>query len=417
MKISEIHIQPELEKAIDELGFTELTEIQRRVIPVIQEGNDVIGQSHTGSGKTAAFGLPILERIIHNNGLQVLILVPTRELCEQVTKEMNKFAKYKKMSIIAVYGGVSIGPQFDRLRFADIVVGTPGRILDHINRKTIILNKIKILVLDEADKMFEMGFVDDVNNIISNTPRQRQTLLFSATISQDVHNIVKKYMNNAVKIKLQEHVDKNKLIQYYYQVEAKDKFSLLAHLLKQEATGLTLVFCATRSRVDIINRNLNREKIISQAIHGGLSQNRRKKVMELFHNKKIDVLVASDVAARGLDIKNVKHVINYDIPKTSKEYIHRIGRTARAGEEGKVISLLADADHDNFRRVLEDRTIKVEKLKLPEFERLKYHHVSRSSFEEKRPFHGRNNYNGNRGYIRRDNDKRHGFNRHIRRNK
>ena len=370
--ISGIHLHSDLKKAFLELGFEEMTDIQKKTIPLIQEGKDVIGQSKTGSGKTAAFGFPILEKTIHNNGLQVLILVPTRELCEQVTSEMRKFAKYKRMNIIAVYGGVSISPQIHQLRNADIVVATPGRTLDHMQRGTIELNKIRVLVLDEADKMFEMGFIEDVKKIISQIPKERQTLLFSATISHQVQEIVKNYMKNPEKIKVQSYVDKEKMAQHFYSVSSKEKFSLLVHILQHESAGLTIIFCATRNRVDALGKNLYKQGIQAQILHGGLTQNRRKQAIDMFHSKKADILVASDVAARGLDIKNVSHIINYDIPKTSKEYIHRIGRTARAGKEGKVISLLAPQDHDNFRNVLEDRSLIVKKLELPKFERVPF---------------------------------------------
>ena len=369
---SGIHLQPELAKAFEEMGFLEYTDIQKKTIPLIQEGKDVIGQSFTGSGKTAAFGFPILEKITHNHGVQTLLLVPTRELCEQVTTEMRKFAKYKRMNITAVYGGVSINPQFQSLKHADIVVATPGRMLDHLERGTARLTNVKILVLDEADKMFEMGFIDDVKRIISQLPRERQTLLFSATISHQVHEIVKNYMKNPEKVKVQSYVGEEKLEQYFYSVHAADKFSLLVHLLRHEKPGLTIIFCATRNRVDALGKNLYKQGIQAQSLHGGLTQNRRKQAIDMFHGNKVDILVASDVAARGLDIKNVKYIINYDIPKTSKEYIHRIGRTARAGKEGKVISLLAQQDHDNFRNVLEDRSLIVKKLEPPQFERMPF---------------------------------------------
>lgn len=365
-----IHLPEELNKAVQELGFLEFTEIQKRTIPLIQQGKDVIAQSHTGSGKTAAFGLPIIEKTINGKGLQVLILVPTRELCEQVNSEMHKFAKHKRMNIIPVYGGVSINPQIDKLRSADIMVGTPGRTLDHIQRKTIQLNKVNVLVLDEADKMFEMGFIDHVKRIISHLKTNRQTLLFSATISSQVHHIVKNYMKNPELIKVKSYVDEGVLLQHYYDVPSREKFSLLVHLIKNESPGLTIIFCATRRMVDVLSRNLYKLKIQSEKLHGGLSQNRRKEAIDMFHSKKADILIASDVAARGLDIKDVTHIINYDIPKTSNEYIHRIGRTARAGKEGKVISLLCEADYDNFRKVLEDRALTVEKLELPEFEKI-----------------------------------------------
>jgi len=388
MMITGIHLQQEIARAAEDLGYTEWTDVQKRSIPKIQEGKDVIAQSLTGSGKTAAFGLPILEKIVHGNGLQVLILVPTRELCEQVNKEMNKFSKYKKMNIIPVYGGVSINPQIDNLKNADIVVGTPGRMIDHIQRKTIQLNKVNILVLDEADKMFEMGFIDHVKRIISHLKTNRQTLLFSATISSQVHHIVKNYMKNPELIKVKSYVDEGSLVQHYYDVPSRDKFSLLVNLLKTESPGLTIIFCATRRMVDILSRNLYKLRIKSEKLHGGISQNRRKHAIDMFHSKKADILIASDVAARGLDIKDVSHIINYDIPRTSNEYIHRIGRTARAGKEGKVISLLSENDYDNFRNVLADRALTVAKLELPEFAKIPLFKSSHSQ-EDNRNFHRR----------------------------
>ena len=406
--ISGIRLHPELKKAFEEMGFSEMTEIQIKTIPLIQQGRDVIGQSKTGSGKTAAFGFPILEKITHDHGLQALILVPTRELCEQVTTEMRKFSKYKRTNIFAIYGGVSINPQFNNLRHADIVVGTPGRILDHLQRGTIYFRKIKILVLDEADKMFEMGFIDDIKKIISQVPRERQTLLFSATISHQVHEVVRSYMHNPEKIKVQSYVEESKLDQYYYNMTSREKFSLLVHLLKKENPELVIIFCATRSRVNVVARNLIKHGFQAQALHGGLSQNRRKQAIDAFHGKKVDILVASDVAARGLDIKNVDLIVNYDIPKTSKEYIHRIGRTARAGTHGKVISLLAQEDHDNFRNVLEDRSLVIQKLELPQFERVAFFASDKGDYDKsshsryQKPYHrgGRTSYHSGQRNVR-----------------
>lgn len=399
--ISGIHLHPELKKAFLELGFEEMTDIQKECIPLIQEGKDVIGQSQTGSGKTAAFGFPILEKVSHNQGIQTLVLVPTRELCEQVTSELRKFSKYKRMNIISVYGGISINPQIENLRYSDIVVGTPGRILDHLQRGTIDLRKVRILVLDEADKMFEMGFIEDVKKIISQVPRERQTLLFSATISHQVHDIVHNYMKNPAKVKVQSYVGQEMMVQYFYQVTSRDKFSLLIHILKHEAPKLAIIFCATRKRVDVVGTNLNRNGVKALSLHGGLSQSRRKKSLEMFHKNEARILVASDVAARGLDIKNVSHIINYDSPKTSKEYIHRIGRTARAGKEGKVISLISEPDYDNFRNVLDDRSIVVQQLQLPEFQRVPFAASIREYHSRPGGRHtGR--YSGGRFYGRRE---------------
>ena len=372
MNIKEIKLQPEFEKAVLDLGFSEFTEIQEKCIPLIQQGKDVIGLSHTGSGKTAAFGFPALEKVNPGHGLQLLVVVPTRELCNQVTKEFRKFTKYRKTYIVEVYGGVSISPQIDHLRHADVVVGTPGRLLDHLSRRTLDTSRVKILILDEADKMFEMGFIEDINRILSRIPKNSQKLMFGATMPHEIMAIARNHMNNPEKVKMQTYVDKSKLIQHYYDVDRRSKFSLLAHTIRKESNGLTIVFCGTRHIVDVVSKNLNKQGISSQALHGGMTQSMRNHVMEAFHNGKLDVLVASDVAARGLDIKNVNLIINYDLPKTSEEYVHRIGRTARAGREGKVISLLSPEDHENFRRVLEDRSLLIHKIKAPHFEHVEF---------------------------------------------
>lgn len=367
-----IVLKPEFEKAILDLGFSEFTEIQEKCIPIIQQGKDVIGLSFTGSGKTAAFGFPALEKVVQGKGIQLLVIVPTRELCNQVAKEFRKFTKYRRTYIVEVYGGVSINPQIEHLRHAEVVVGTPGRLLDTLSRGVFNTSNIKILVLDEADKMFEMGFIDDINKIVSRVPKNCQKLFFGATMPSGVMNIAKNYMNNPEKVRMQEYIDDSKIIQHYYDIDRNEKFSLLMHILKVNPKGLTIVFCGTRRAVDIVNKNLYKQNIKSQALHGGITQNRRKQVMDAFHDGKLDVLVASDVAARGLDIKNVDLIINYDLPKTSVDYVHRIGRTARAGNEGKVISLLSREDHDNFRKVLEDRSLLIEKIKTPQFERVEF---------------------------------------------
>ena len=389
MNIKGITLKPEFEKAIFELGFSEFTEIQENCIPLIQQGRDVIGLSYTGSGKTAAFGFPSLEKVMPGKGIQLLVVVPTRELCNQVAKEFRKFTKYRKTYTVEVYGGVPINPQIEHLRHADAVIGTPGRLLDHLSRGTFRTDSIKILVLDEADKMFEMGFIDDVNRIISRVPENSQKLLFGATMPPEIMSIVKRYMNNPEKVKMQTYVDKSKLIQHYYDVKRESKFSLLAHIIKKETDGLAIVFCGTRHFVDIVDKNLSKQGIKSQALHGGITQSRRNQVMEAFHGGTLDVLVASDVAARGLDIKNVKLIINYDIPKTSREYVHRIGRTARAGSEGRVISLLSPEDHDNFRRILEDRSLLIHKLKTPQFERAEFIMPQRHNMPYHRRFSGK----------------------------
>ncbi len=389
MNTKGIVLEKEFEKALMDLGFSEFTEIQEKCIPLIQQGKDVIGSSFTGSGKTAAFGFPALEKVKPGKGIQVLVIVPTRELCNQVAREFRKFTKYRRTETAEIYGGMSYNPQIAHLKRADVVVGTPGRLLDHLQQGTFNTSHIKILVLDEADKMFEMGFIFDVKKIISRIPQDGQKLLFSATMPHEVIEIAKRYMKNPENVKMESYVDKSKLVQHYYNIERRDKFSLLVHTIKSEAKGLTIVFCGTRHMVSNVNRNLYKQNIKSQAIHGGLSQNQRKRTMEDFHNGKLDVLVASDIAARGLDIKNVNLIINFDIPKTSHEYVHRIGRTARAGSEGKVISLLCREDYDQFSRVLEDKSLLIHKLETPKFAYLEF-------FRNQRRGNFRGNNSGNR---------------------
>lgn len=372
MKFEDFNLKQEILKAIKHLGYDEATAIQQRCIPEIKHGKDVVGQSSTGSGKTAAFGLPILEKIEHGKGLQALILTPTRELCVQVTDALNSFGKFLHVRATAVFGGVGIGPQFDAIKRVEIVVGTPGRILDHIERKSINFSNVRFLVLDEADKMFEMGFIEDVERIISFVPRQRQTLLFSATLSTNVHNLVRKHLHEPVTIKTQTHVDRNLLKQVYYVVKTHEKFSLLYHFLKLHPNGLSMIFCATRSEVDVVAKNLKTQGIHAMAIHGGLSQNKRLYAIESLRKEHVNTLVCTDVAARGLDIQNITHIYNYDVPKTSDDYIHRIGRTARAGSKGDAITLLSERDYDNFNRVLSDSSLQIRKENPPQFERVHF---------------------------------------------
>lgn len=345
--------------------FESPSEIQEKAIPLVLQGKDLIAGSYTGSGKTLAFGAGIIEKLTPGFGIQSLILTPTRELAEQVATSLKKFSKHKKFNITTIYGGVGIEPQIRDLRKADIVVGTPGRLLDHLSRFTIDLSRIKILVLDEADRMLDMGFLEDVEKIIEKCPNNRQTLLFSATISPEISLIAKKHLKSYKEISAESQVDPTKLTQVYYDVDSGIKFSTLVYLLKEEKSDLVLVFCNTRHNADFITRNLRHNEINAKVIHGGLSQNKRTSVLEEFHHGEVLVLVCTDVAARGLDIKGVSHVYNYDVPKNSKDYIHRIGRTARAGEKGKAITILSQRDYENFQAVLKDPEIKIERLDSP----------------------------------------------------
>lgn len=350
---SELPIEKSVVKALEEIGFLEMTEVQAKAIPVCLEGKDVIAQSKTGSGKTAAFGIPIVQKVQRGKGIQAVIIGPTRELVNQISVEMEKFGKYKHLEIATIFGGVSMDPQVMKLRHADIVVGTPGRMLDHMQRGTMMLNNINMLVLDEADRMLDMGFIDDIKKIISQTPEKRQTMLFSATMPDEIAYIARRFMRDPVKIAGEKHISHHLLKHYYYDIRSDEKVSFLEYLIKKQNPHLAIVFCGTRHVTDFVARELYASGIESRAIHGGLGQDSRMKILEGFHKGKPHVLVATDVAARGLDIKNVSHIFNYDIPKTVEDYTHRIGRTARFGKEGETISLLSKEDHEHFRKIIQ----------------------------------------------------------------
>lgn len=390
MNFTDFALKPELMSAVIAAKYETPTLIQEQAIPLVLAGKDVLGQSKTGSGKTAAFALPILNCLHKAQKIQCLVLTPTRELCYQVADTFKQFGTALGIRTASIYGGVSINPQIDALRYAQVVVGTPGRVLDHMSQGTIDLRNIKYFVLDEVDRMADMGFIDDVKQIISQLPEDRQTLLFSATMTNDVDYLVHRHMHEPARVVAEMHVDRSLLSQVYYDIDRTEKFSLLVHLIKQHAHGLSLVFCGTRHEVDIVTKNLRRHQIEAMAIHGGMSQHQRTKSLDMLKKEHIDVLVATDVAARGLDIKNVNYVYNYDVPKTSQEYTHRIGRTARAGASGKAFTLLTQRDHENFGRVLDDRTLNIVSEEVPQFERVAF---SRQSDEDR---------NGGRGGFSRD---------------
>ena len=389
MKFEELNINKKLVETIHLQGFEGLTAIQEKCLPEIMKGRDVVGQSETGSGKTLAFCLPILDKIVPGMGLQTVVLTPTRELCVQVSEVFTDYGKNLGIKTTSVYGGVGIEPQIRELRISDIVVGTPGRMLDHLRRKTMDFRNVRFLVLDEFDKMLEMGFIEDVEQIIGQIPKNRQTMMFSATLLSDINRFIHKHMNNPLVLQTQSYVDESKLEQIYYDIYPQNnKFSILVHLLKNNTSGLAIVFCATRRESDIVARNLRYNGIHASAIHGGMSQNKRSQSLDSLKNQQIDVLVATDVAARGLDIKNVTHIYHYDVPKTATQYIHRIGRTARAGANGKAITLLTQPDHDNFRRVQSNDDLKIERAEIPEYKNVSFSrgNISRHN---KKPFQRR----------------------------
>lgn len=400
---NELGVENDIVDSLAKQNITIPTEIQAKAIPLALEGKDILAGSATGSGKTLAFGLGFLQKINKGAGIQALILTPTRELADQIQENLKIITKQRKLLITTVYGGVSINPQMKLLKSADIVVGTPGRILDHLRQGTIDLTAVNHVILDEADRMLDMGFLDDVSKIISQCKKQdKQMLLFSATLPPEITRLSKKFMKDPVKVNAVKHVDPKKLNQVYYDINGALKFSLLAHLLKKEDTGLVMVFCNSRQYTDVVAKNLNKIGIDAMAIHGGLTQQKRSKVLEKFNSKTTFVLVCTDVAARGLDIDGVSHVYNYDIPNDSKQYIHRIGRTARAGKSGEVINLVGSRDYDNFDKVLRDNDLNIKKMERPFIEKIELPSEPRRQFSNKtdnqRPRHQGNNRKGPRQY-------------------
>ncbi|MHA1226477.1 MAG: DEAD/DEAH box helicase, partial [Candidatus Hodarchaeales archaeon] len=358
-------IDPILQVCTEEQFYTP-TEIQLKSIPYVIDGKDVIGEAATGSGKTLAFASGIIQHTTRGKGVQALIITPTRELAHQVADMIEELSKYKPLKIIPIYGGVSINPQIRDLRKADVVIATPGRLIDHIRRRTIKLDRVKILVLDECDRLLDMGFIPDVETIIRHLPKKRQTLLYSATISFEVNRLAQKYMQDPVDVGAKSYVDPSKLTQVYYgPVDNSMKFSILAHLLNEDQEGLSLVFCNTRRYVDFVSKNLNKAGIHTVALHGGFSQHERTKSLKSFQSKRTKVLVATDVAARGLDIPGVTTVYNYDLPDNQKRYIHRVGRTARAGKAGKAVTIISQRDSEKFIGLYRGSKIKITKVKTP----------------------------------------------------
>jgi len=397
-------------KVILNKKFTEPSEIQKKTIPLILEGKDVIAGSATGSGKTLAFGAGMIKNVVKGKGVQGLILTPTRELAEQVACALEEFAYYKELEVASVYGGVAMGPQIKKLAYADIVVATPGRLLDHMQHNSITLAKVDYLVLDEADRMWDMGFKEDVGKIVKACPKEKQTLLFSATISGDLADFSDKYMKSPVEISVESYVDTSLLKQIYYDVRDNEKFGLMVHLLKGEGDKLAMVFCNTRRNADFVANNLKDNGVRARAIHGGMDQSKRIRVLKEFADGKMNIIVCTDVAARGLDIQGVTHVYNYDLPKDHRDYIHRIGRTARAGESGMAVNILASRDYDNFSNIQRhNEGLVVKRENTPRFERVavKFDEPRQSRFGG---FHGRasrgrgQNIGGRRPEDRRDGD-------------
>jgi ATP-dependent RNA helicase DeaD len=360
----ELGLSAEVLRALDENGFKDPFPIQELSIPLILKGMDVIGQAHTGTGKTAAFSLPILNNIKRNGPIQALILVPTRELAMQVTNEIRKFSKYVGIRTLAVYGGQSMSLQITQLRKGvQIVVATPGRLIDHVKRGTIQLEAAKFVVLDEADRMLDMGFIDDIKFILFYVDEDRQTCLFSATIPPEISRLAQDYMKNPHEVKLnEEEISLDTIDQSYLIVEERQKFKHLCNFIKSRDEKQTIVFAATKQRTQRLAIELKQQGLRAITIHGDLSQKQRDDSMHRFRTGSEDILVATDIAARGIDVPAIGHVINYDIPDDPLIYFHRIGRTARAGGTGKAISLVSQDRVDDFTRILKNTELPIKRL-------------------------------------------------------
>lgn len=358
----DLHLDRKILAALKDMGFEEPSPIQKGAIPLALEGEDLIGQAQTGTGKTAAFGIPIIQKINEKDRhIQALVMSPTRELCIQVADEISKIGRTKRVRVLPVYGGQPIERQIRSLkRGIQVVIGTPGRLLDHIRRGTIDLEYVNFLVLDEADEMLDMGFVDDMENIIKNVPPERQTMLFSATMPRPILSISKKYMRAPKMVAIHKEVVTAPTIdQYYY--ETRDKVDGLCRILDTTDDCKMIIFCRTKKGVDELVIALATRGYEAEGLHGDLSQNQRDRVMKKFRSGQVDILVATDVAARGLDIDNITHVVNFDVPSDSESYVHRIGRTGRAGNTGVALTFITPREFRQLKLI--ERSIKTKILR------------------------------------------------------
>ncbi len=385
-------LRPELLKALDTLGYEEATPIQEAAIPHLLEGRDLLGQAATGTGKTAAFALPILHHLParrKDHEPIALILVPTRELAVQVAEAMNRYGRAVGVRVLPIYGGQPIGRQLRELeRGVDVIVATPGRALDHIARGTLPLQKLRTVVLDEADEMLDMGFAEDIEAILSEAPAERQTILFSATLPPRITSLTKRYLNNPVNIRIESarpaEGEAARVRQTVYIVQRAHKLAALGRVLDIEAPEAALVFCRTRNEVDQLAEALNARGYRSEALHGGMSQEQRDRVMKKLRSGGAELLIATDVAARGLDVDVLTHVINYDVPAAPESYVHRIGRVGRAGREGVAITLAEPREHRLLKNIEHVTRARIEVAKVPTVADLRARRldVTRASLQE-----------------------------------
>lgn len=369
MRFSDLILSKEVLQAIDDMGFESPSEVQEATIPLILEGRDVLAQAQTGTGKTASFGIPMIEGIEDKrHDLQGLVLVPTRELARQVSDELKKLAKYNKfINIVPIYGGADMSKQLrDLKKGANIVVGTPGRVMDHMKRKTIVLADLKFLTLDEADEMFDMGFRDDMKTIIEKTNPHRQTLFFSATFDNDIKEFSRLYQVDPAKVIIEKkELTAEKIEQFYLELNRNMKTEILNRLILIHKPKKSIIFCNTKRMVEALEVEIAQRGYKVDSLHGDMRQSSRDNVMKKFRNGIIDVLIATDVAARGLDVSDIDLVFNYDLPQQAEYYVHRIGRTARAGKKGASFTFVTSKDYPKFREIEKYANIKMEKMKLP----------------------------------------------------
>jgi ATP-dependent RNA helicase DeaD len=367
-KFSDLNLSASTLKSVKRMGFEEATPIQASTIPAGLEGKDIIGQAQTGTGKTTAFGIPMIEKIdMKNPNVQALVIAPTRELAIQVSEELYRIGSDKRARVLSVYGGQDIQRQIRAMKKnPHIIVGTPGRLLDHIKRRTLKLDNVETLVLDEADEMLNMGFIDDIESILETVPSTRQTLLFSATMPDPIRRIAERFMTDpeVIKVKSKE-VTVSNIEQFFTKVSEKEKFDTLSRLIDVQSPELAIVFGRTKRRVDELARALSIRGYLAEGIHGDLSQARRMTVLKKFKEGRIDILIATDVAARGLDISGVTHVYNFDIPQDPESYVHRIGRTGRAGKKGMSITFVTPREMGYLKIVEQTTKKKMTALKPP----------------------------------------------------
>ncbi len=393
LKFEELGLSKEVLRAIADLGFEEASPIQSEAIPVVMTGRDIVGQAMTGSGKTAAFGIPIIEKVDAKQRIpQALVLCPTRELAIQVAGEINKLSKYKlQIPALPIYGGQPIERQIQSLRRgAKIIVATPGRLCDHLQRNTISLKAVKMVVLDEADEMLDMGFREDIEAILKQTPSTRQTMLFSATMPAPILHIARTYQKDPHIIRVaHEKVTVPAIEQVYYEIESSRKADLLTRLIDINNPKRVIVFCNTKRRVDDLAQDLRGRGYSADGIHGDMTQQKRNRVMDRFRKGTNDILIATDVAARGIDVSDIDIVFNFEIPQDEESYVHRIGRTGRAGKAGKAFSLVSGHEVYRFRAVMRYTRANITKLPVPSFKEIeevktnKMLNTVRSAIQEK----------------------------------